>query len=298
MENKDQEAKLFLEYLFNEYSSCITNIIHFVDPIIEDFTNINNGVMSSLNKFQGPVLQLFNHLKLSYEKKDEFRTASEQWGKMGWTYPPSAGISLFYTVPDDPNKVEEMASGWSRTEDMEELFSLLLKEDGVNRDDIEESIFLFNNEKYKSCALILFSLIDAVFINCQSIELNKNGNIKKRKIGYFGAKDVLGKIDEEFHFENLPIVLSYFNIIKKKKKFFESGEDFRIQPDVLNRNFVAHGMFARKAERKDCVQVFLLYYNILRFLNTFRVEDTIFPIDAPCTPSLHLVPDKESGHAR
>lgn len=270
MKNKNQEIQLFLEYLSHseEFDHNFKKFIRSINPVVE---NITNGIAELLSKFQEPVLDLFNHVALSWEKKDEFRAASEQWGRMGWTYPPSAGISLFYTFPDDPNNVEEMASCWSSTEDMEELFSLLLKEDGGNQDDIEEAIFLFHNEKYKSCALILFSLIDAVFINCQSMELNKNGNIKKRKIGYFGAQDILGKIDEKFHFENLPIVLSYFNLMSCLKTFFKSGEDFRTQPDVLNRNFVAHGMLIRKAERKDCVQVFLLYYNLLRFLNTFRI---------------------------
>ena len=48
---------------------------------------------------------------------------------------------------------------------------------------------------------------------------------------------------------------------------FEKGNDFRKQPEVLNRNFLDHGMLTRKVTRKDCVQLFLLYYNILELLD-------------------------------
>ena len=295
MENRDKETQLFLEYVLNseEVKYNVTRFFRSIDP---GMANITNGVIALLNELREPALRLYSQLQLSLEKKDAFRSASEQWGKMGWTYPPSAGISLFYTFPDDPNEADTIASAWSRAEDMEELFSLL-KEKGVHQDDMEEAIFLFHNEKYKSCALILFSMIDAVLIHCQSTELTKNGNIKRRKTGYSGAKEILEKTDEKVHFEKLPIVLSYFNLMACLKKIFESGEDFRVQPDILNRNFVVHGMLTRKVIRKDCIQLFLLYYNLLSFLNIFGVEEKVLPINDASAPPLHLLSDKESGHA-
>ena len=57
------------------------------------------------------------------------------------------------------------------------------------------------------------------------------------------------------------------NLFACLEKVFEKGNDFRKQPEVLNRNFLDHGMLTRKVTRKDCVQLFLLYYNILELLD-------------------------------
>ena len=42
-----------------------------------------------------------------------------------------------------------------------------------------------------------------------------------------------------------------------------NGDDFVKEPDVINRNFVGHGMNRRKVRRKDCIQLFLALYNVV-----------------------------------
>ena len=51
------------------------------------------------------------------------------------------------------------------------------------------------------------------------------------------------------------------------QKVFEDGNDFKNQPAVINRNFIDHGMLTRSVVRKDCVQLFLLFYNLIEFLD-------------------------------
>ena len=51
------------------------------------------------------------------------------------------------------------------------------------------------------------------------------------------------------------------------EKVFEGGKDFKNQPDVINRNFLDHGMMTKKVRKKDCIQLFLLYYNMLELLD-------------------------------
>ena len=60
------------------------------------------------------------------------------------------------------------------------------------------------------------------------------------------------------------LLLDYENILACFNTVFADAEDFRKRPVVINRNFVDHGMMTKKVIRKDCVQLFLLYYKKLQ----------------------------------
>lgn len=55
------------------------------------------------------------------------------------------------------------------------------------------------------------------------------------------------------------------------------AEDFRKEKErkTINRNFVLHGMLLRQVDKNDCLQLYLLYYNIL---SLFAFYDYIWPI--------------------
>ena len=54
------------------------------------------------------------------------------------------------------------------------------------------------------------------------------------------------------------------NLISCLYIFYESHQGFQNEPqNVINRNFIMHGMGHRKVLRRDCIQLFLLYYNVL-----------------------------------
>jgi hypothetical protein len=61
-------------------------------------------------------------------------------------------------------------------------------------------------------------------------------------------------------------MLMMTNYVSCLKKLFEGADDFKPQPDVINRNFLCHGMLWRTVRRIDCMKLFLVYYNTLRFL--------------------------------
>ena len=57
------------------------------------------------------------------------------------------------------------------------------------------------------------------------------------------------------------------------KTFFDHGNDFKIQPEVINRNFVTHGMLHRNVSRRDCIMLFLLLYNFTEHINSFNFKN-------------------------
>ena len=63
------------------------------------------------------------------------------------------------------------------------------------------------------------------------------------------------------------MLFSHENIFNCLLAVFADGKDFKIQPEGINRNFLGHGMLTRKVARKDCVQLFLLYYNLMDYLD-------------------------------
>ena len=44
--------------------------------------------------------------------------------------------------------------------------------------------------------------------------------------------------------------------------FFEGGKNFTLDGSFPYRNMLLHGMFVRKVEPKDCLQLFFLYWPV------------------------------------
>ena len=64
-------------------------------------------------------------------------------------------------------------------------------------------------------------------------------------------------------------LLSFENIYTCLLKYYESGKNFVTQPEILNRNFLSHGMYTRNVTQRDCKKLFLLYFNWISILERF-----------------------------
>ena len=147
---------------------------------------------------------------------------------------------------------------------MEQIFEIISETKRVKKADFEEAVFDYNHRQYKSCALILFSLVDAVLIRLQK-KSDLNG--KRRKVGLSAVSEAKKRTETDINTQMLFIAMFYTNLFACLEKVFESGKDFKNQPDVINRNFLDHGMMTNKVRKKDCIQLFLLYYNMLELLD-------------------------------
>lgn len=236
----------------NNWASMMQQSISFISQI-----------GSTVNKF----IQYINIPNLNADRIDKLRKARETWGRYGWTPPPSSPLILFNTLPNDHKDANKKALKYCKEEDMKSLFAQLLDMPHVKRSDAVEAIADFENRRYKSCALVLFGMIDARLIRLQRDE-DRRKNDNRRKTGLGAAKSLFKRIEQEqdVNVKTL-IVFSHYNILQCLGTVFADGDDFKVQPDVINRNFVEHGMIVRKVVRKDCVQLFLLYYNLLKYLD-------------------------------
>ena len=167
---------------------------------------------------------------------------------------------------------------------MEEFWKAFDSVEKVKKSDFEEAIKDFDNHCYKSCAMMLYSLIDGRLIRLQGgpKAQKENPDTKKSKrkpVRYSGASAV-NKINSKYNEIHEDEIESWFfsnltreNIFCALAVLYANGNDFREQPDIMNRNFVDHGMLHRKVRRMDCIQLFLAYYNFLTFENRLTAED-------------------------
>lgn len=253
----------------NTFQQTISNIMS--SEIVANFKKTTNQISQIFNDVSLNIANLFKDIKIptiSEERKEELRLSYKNWGCYGWTMLPELPISGYGDCPSNIVDANKLALSYMTKEDMNHLFNEIRGMKGVKKSDLEEAIFAFEHKKYKSCALILFGLIDAKLIRLQRI--NKNTN-NRREVGKKAAELVLEKIKNEHELEKkFLLLLDYENIFACLSTVFANGKDFRKQPNVINRNFLDHGMMTKNVIRKDCVQLFLLYYNLLMFLEFMK----------------------------
>ena len=233
------------------------------------YSNIQHSfdIINQLGNTLSTFLQSVYIPELSNERKEQLRIAHETWGKLGWTQPPFAPDTFLDKPPVDRKDANARALRYCQNADMEQLFSALLDLPHVKKSDVNEAKWAFKNKQYKSCALILFALIDSRLIRLQRNE-DRRKKDKYREVGKGAAKKLFERIEKEQDIHKKTFMLfSHQNIIQCLLTVFADGKDFRVQPDIINRNFVDHGMLIRRVIRQDCIQLFLLYYNLLDYLD-------------------------------
>ena len=118
---------------------------------------------------------------LSEERKQEIIEAHKLWGSYGWTMNPCENAKkIFEYMPTDKKSADTIALKQCPGQKMKQIFEIISETRRVKKADFEEAVFDYNHRQYKSCALILFSLVDAVLIRLQKKSDLKG---KRREVG-------------------------------------------------------------------------------------------------------------------
>lgn len=221
-----------------------------------------NELSESIAKIQMRIQSAFVGINIpSFDEKwfQERRASYEKWGEYGWTSITWAKLKFFFTVPDTQAEADAKALSCCDEEQMEILFADLLAKSEIDKSDLTEAIDDYRSMHYKSCVCILFPLVDSILI--RSMEKNK----KRRPHGYIAAKKLNERIKDAEEIQGMVFhLLAWAGILAAINSFFKDGDDFKEQPTVLGRNWLAHGMLNRPVTRKDCIQLFLLLDNLFR----------------------------------
>jgi hypothetical protein len=237
------------------------NIVESFQPIIE----MQQSFVAQIAKQAAQTLTQLPSFFYTEEKMEKMRSAFCKWGEYGWTLPKCAKMSEFMIEPVSVKDANNIASKYCKKEYIQKLFEDIKEIGSVRKSDFNEAVDDYKDKRYKSCACILFSLIDAKLIRMQTEK--KQGKLVNRSVGKVAVEKSKENLLSNSNIENtLFSILILENVYSCLMKFFESGKNFEKQPEVMNRNFLVHGMLTRRVTKRDCDQLFLLYYNWLSLL--------------------------------
>ena len=141
---------------------------------------------------------------LSEDKKKERIEAFRQWGAYGWTVIPHANFKYFNTAPTSSKEANEKALSCFRTKkQMEEFWKAFDSVEKIKRSDFEEAIKDFDNRCYKSCAMMLYSLIDGRLIRLQGGPKTEKENLEsakktKKKLARYSGAAAVNRINNKY----------------------------------------------------------------------------------------------------
>lgn len=254
---------------FNIGDSIAKSMKKALEPLCEQMANVRKNFQTWFDNYGKKLSEILSQITLSTLSEEDKKRINENyriWGEYGWTIIPNAPIYLFNEAPLDKKEANKIALTHCKNEQMQTLFDELKIHKKIKKDDFYEMVFAFNNKKYKSCAMLLISSIEALMIRKQGA---KRGD--RKLIGSKAGKKALGNIMNDYDMDTVVYILfSYTNLMAAIDNLFENGNNFEKQPSTLNRNFLTHGMMTRKVKRMECIQLFLLYYNLLYFIDRFK----------------------------
>lgn len=258
----------------SEILGNITKTANVVKKIIEPYIQISEKIANSFITISQKIGSILSDIKIpqiSEERKAELCKSHEKWGEFGWSILPNAPIKLYNDPPKTQKEANEIAMLFCEKNDMLDLFENTKKLNGVKKKDFDEAIFDYQHKKYKSCAMIILSLIDAKLIRMQRKE-DINPKTRRRDSGVLAAKNIKQHIEVEQDIDKkLFLLLSHKNLFACISAFFAGGGDFKNQPELANRNFIDHGMLTKNIRKRDCIQLFLLYHNLLEFFEILNI---------------------------
>lgn len=248
-------------------------------PIFENLGNmaarmqdIYKNMVPALEVFQQTLASIANAIagisipSLSEERKQEILESHLQWGKLGWSWFQDASMDFYDDPPADIRDANAKVKHLCSLQGLESIFDQL-REQKINHEDLESAIFCFRNRQYKACALMLFGLIDAKLIR---VQLRGNGN---RMVGAGAVRQLKTRFEGSKDKQVFYAMLFCSNLFACLETIFAYGNDFKNEPNIINRNFVDHGMNRRRIRKRDCIQLFLVLNNLMLFLS----EDILSP---------------------
>lgn len=176
----------------------------------------------------------------------------EQWGLYGWTFSPSVKYDLFKNSPASIEEANSIMEKYLSNEEINVIKSSL-QNAGANVSELEEAYNCYKQGMYKSCALILFGIMDNKMYQYKLLD-----DRKFNRIGIsFAEEYAKNKEYDDFTFQGALV-----NVLKAIETIFSHGKNFEKEMTIINRNYLSHGMLERNISSLECFQVWCLAYSI------------------------------------
>lgn len=228
--------------------------------------SLANSIVKTMSPIEELITAFAEKIASLYPSSGEQRRiidSLQKWGEFGWCLIDWVEIEFYHNIPKSIEEADNLVLEYC-SDKIIYGFIEELRDKVDNIIEFDEAIFCYENEKYTSCSLILFSIIDSMFIRMQ--EKKKNDN---RKLALGFSKELRTSHDHV----NFMIETSCLATLNAIKTFFRNGQDFtNEQQDIANRNFVSHGMNKRAVTKIDCIKLFLIIKGVFDIKEEYGLE--------------------------
>ena len=246
-------------------NTAVNYLAQFGEKIVAGYIAFDNWWQTEFPKICEAITNV-DLPQYTTEKKKELVECYTKWGKYGWTFNGQTKLTSLSSLPLSLEDADQKMSQYCTLDNVSEIAKKLI-DSGVNQSDVEEALFCFENEKYKSSAIILFALIDHELI---LMDFRKKGTKKNPegdyKTGYSAINEYQNRNEKVYDESFLYVNLYFVNIIETLSTLFKGTENFTNEPNMINRNFVAHGMSNRAVTEIDCFKVWSALYSLVVML--------------------------------
>ena len=247
----------------NEFAEKMQGVYRAVTQFSEKVTNLYDSLNAWWNDTGIYVCKAIYELAAPFydeEKRQKLIDCYKGWGKFGWTVNSKATSAMFSMLPSTQTEADNIMQQYCTIENVAEMQQTLI-EHGVNQQDLNEAFLCYKNGMYKASSLILFALIDNKLIGLGYRKTKKNGIPGRLKVGESAAKTFYEQKQDDFAESFLFNNLWFLNIMECLVKLFADTNDFQNDEDMINRNYVSHGMSQRDVTEIDCFKVWSALYS-------------------------------------
>ncbi len=227
-----------------------------IPTLVDNYLKLEEKWQKEYPKIKKIILEVASE-EYAKNKAEELVDNYEKWGNYGWTLNAETNPTFFGSAPGTLDEANGKMESYCTVDTITRMCNEL-KEKGVNGQDIDEVLQCYKEEKYKSCSLLLFALLDHELIG-----LGYRYDNNKLKNGASAAKALLDDRGEQYKNELLVYYLVLLITIKAIMKLFENKADFTDEPNFINRHFVSHGMSNRDVTSLDCFRVISALYSFV-----------------------------------
>lgn len=255
--NYIEEGRKVIENL----SILDTSIDKVILPNIDKINEIIKQASEIIAVFQQIDLIQINDTVINLPKN--VQKAADIWAKYGWVpYVPTSKINdlINFSYPKSQEEADKIMMQKLDNDGIKVLFDTLtqkVKSHSHNINSFEEAVKSYNNGIYSGCSLLIFAIIDSCFLVGQPVFTSTKGN-KNSKRQLAGAA-----VNIAIDYDKSKIAVFAYATKRIIESRFMHGNDFeKSRENGINRNFLSHGMNTHIPNQKDCLQLFVLLYNI------------------------------------
>ena len=124
----------------------------------------------------------------------------------------------------------------------------------------QQAISCYKSGYYYSCALSLFPIIESYHQEMAGFEENEYYKIKNH---LDCIVDKISQVKQTYATQ----INYYIDLVKQfndlvKNHYFNTSVDRDVEPEIINRHRIMHGIFTRDISQKDCLQLFCVISNM------------------------------------